>query len=504
MSRLRIITEFLTGSVDKGVQKVRTKIREMTNDVSKSLAGAFAIGSIISGIKGLLDQAERLADIGAKFKVLPKEIQTLENVASVTGASVTGLNGVLNASYRRAQEAANGNKTYRESFERLGVSVENIKNMNAVEIFYAMADGVKNSEDRMQSFADVFNVAGEQGREFFAMLEMGSAEIQRVGESMGTMSNRTAQSLAKINTDFRSTWTFVKSVGANTLAFLLSVGQTVFSTIAGFAYSLWDTYRGVTNAGVILINTVWDLAKALLRVGNIVKNALKLDFGGAAEEWRQMGKDLGNALNDGISESVQNIKGTVESVKNNFLGAAENIHDIWTEEPKAPKNDPIPFLLGDEDSNTGNSEKDQLAKMRLAVAEKEWELKLKAMKAEERLAELQKARAVFARLANDETEEGLRMKERLLDIEDRIRREREQLDQGPKQNNGDDPATPKLHKNQGQTDLLARIGAGVRVQSTGPENQMVSLAKRQLAAQEQIAKNTAKGGTGISDPVMKA
>jgi|GEM_PF-5934926 len=152
MSRLRIVTEFLTGSVAKGAQKVRTMIRNMASDVSGSIGRMVAVGSVVAGIKGLLNEAERISDVAKKFGVLPSEIQKLENVARISGASVEGLNGVLNASYRRAQEAANGNKTYRDSFERLGVSMDEIKNMSPVEIFNAMADGVKNSDDRMQAF----------------------------------------------------------------------------------------------------------------------------------------------------------------------------------------------------------------------------------------------------------------------------------------------------------------------------------------------------------------
>lgn len=483
-------------------------IRNMASDVGKTLVGAFAVGSVVQGIRGLANEAERLTDKAAKFGVLPSEIEKLENVARVSGASVAGLNQVLNSAWRRAQEATDGNERYARSFERLGISVDDLKGQNPVEIFMSMADGVKNSTDRMEAFAAVFDVAGEQGREFFQMLERGSEDIERTGEEMGAMGDRTVRAFSTISVSFRKTWSVLKNVSANILAGLLSVGQTVFSVVAGIVFSIADLFRGNIEVFKAMIGMIADIGKAFLRLGNVIKKALKFDFSGAAREFKAAGSDLGNAVKEGYEEATDGIGNMTTRIKANVGGAIENIKDLWSSQTKPPADAQpnLPKLTPEFDAGQSETDRDRerMAKLRLTIAEREWEVRLKQMSAEERLAELERVRAGIARLANDETEEGLRMKMRLLDIEERIREEKEQAARDKEKPEPDKPESdsPELLVAKATGDFLQRVGGGGRT-FTGPEGQAVDVAKKQLAVQERIARAVEKP-TETPDLSMRA
>jgi len=129
------------------------------------------------------------------------------------------------------------------------------------------------------------------------------------------------------------------------------------------------------------------------------------------------------------------------------------------------------------------------------VADKERDAKLRVMSAEERLIALEKERAEAAALANEETEAGLEAKLKMLELDERIAREKEALD---KQESVIADSGPNV-----KGDFLARIGGGGRT-FVGPEKAAQSTRERMLSEQKRTNQILENLDLAEPDPTMRA
>lgn len=478
MSMLRITTQLLTGGLDKGLQKARSSVREFSKSVSGQFAGVIAFGSIVAGIRSIMNEAERVSDVAAKFGVLPSEIKKLENVASVTGGSMSALNGALNAMWRRAQEAADGNEGYRRSFENLGISVDQLRGKNATEIFNMISDGVQNTTDKSVAFAAAFAVGGEQARELFTMLGMGSEEIDRLGASMGAMSDDTTQRLAKINTDFRTFGNHLKVYGGETIALLVKSWQTLVAYVVGMAPTVMTAVKEMTKPWQAWGQMIGGAISGLGGLSSALIKVFKLDFKGAFEDGKMAGKHLVDGIKTGV-ETAGSI--SIDKIKTQFEEdtdvLASVLGDMWGEHEEREKNRQPPSFP--EIGATGSSEQDSLASHRGRVAEREWEIALKRMSAEEQLAEMLRKQAEYREAANEDTKEGLDARLKELALEERIMRLKDQVEKDSEK------GTPADNSTSLSSDFLARVGGGMSGINT-PEKAQLDVAKDQLKVQEKM------------------
>lgn len=476
MSVLRIVTELLTSNFDKGLQRMRTGVNDFRKDINSQFGRMLTFGAVAAGVRNILNEAERASDVAAKFGVLPSEIQKLENVASVTGGSMSALNGTMNAMWRRAQEAADGNETYRKSFDRLGISVDELRGKNAVEIFNMISNGVKDTTDKSVAFAAAFNVGGEQARELFTMLGMGADEIDRLGESMGYMSDRTTQQLAKVNTDFRAGMKFIKSIGGEVLGFLVNLYQSFMATIASMIPTIVTVAKEISKPWQAFGEMIGGAISALNGLSSALANLFKGRFRDAYDDAKMAGKHLVDGLRDGVETAASiDLSKIKDQFKEDTDTLAKVLADQWKDIEDADVRKPPTFpAIGQDGSG------DDLSRERERVAQLEFEQRLRQLDIEQQIAELKKLQAEYQSQANSETREGLRAREQELRLGQRIEGLEERLEREK-----DRPKKPAITESGLSSDFLARVGGGMKG-LLSPERATLDVAKDQLGVQKEM------------------
>ena len=90
------------------------------------------------------------------------ELQALEFAANEAGVEIGILERALRNVQNRTQEAINGNKRYREAFERLGINVENFKKLAVEKKLEKIAIAQQNATDKVSAYNDVAIILGER------------------------------------------------------------------------------------------------------------------------------------------------------------------------------------------------------------------------------------------------------------------------------------------------------------------------------------------------------
>ncbi|HND54518.1 MAG TPA: hypothetical protein PLV92_19035, partial [Pirellulaceae bacterium] len=140
------------------------------------IAGA-AIGAY-EGIKAFaekaIDAGDKLADLSKQTGVAASTISQYQAFLENSGSSAEGFATAVGKMNVKLGEARSGNKEAIASFEQLGFSMDEIKNLSPEQALLKIADAVKNTSDPTRVAAGLNNVFGKSWRELVPALSEGS------------------------------------------------------------------------------------------------------------------------------------------------------------------------------------------------------------------------------------------------------------------------------------------------------------------------------------------
>jgi hypothetical protein len=231
-----IIVGVNTSAVATGVQTIRAQINTLKADAARSFTSMFAFGSIVAGITSVVRKFDELDEIARRFDLSAESLQRLGNAAKNNGASLEGVARFMNAMTIRAAEAINGNADLQASFARLGISVADLRSLSPEALFLKIADSVRAASDQGTAYADVVKVAGRSAGELINTLRLGSAEITRLGDSMGVLDEKSVTFLSNAADEVTSFFNQMSTLVAKILVIVKDALATLTLVTATHIY----------------------------------------------------------------------------------------------------------------------------------------------------------------------------------------------------------------------------------------------------------------------------
>ena len=111
------------------MDKFSANIGHGLKDLGKMFAGAFAFEKIIGGFERSISEGAKFADLSTRFGISASSIQKLGNAASLSGASVEDVASAMNKLAKNAGSAIGGNQKLQQSFQEIGLSVDDLIKM---------------------------------------------------------------------------------------------------------------------------------------------------------------------------------------------------------------------------------------------------------------------------------------------------------------------------------------------------------------------------------------
>ena len=272
----------------RGLQKMKGEVKSFAMSAGALMAGAFAGGKIISVMSQMVKSAKEINKQAQLFSTSSQVIQKFGKAAEASGFTLDNLADAMHDMTEKAQDAAQGNKTYAESFAMMGLDANDFMNLNFEEKVRAFGDGLKYASKSGLEFLAANDLAGGAAQELIGTFKDGGDEFFRLAHAQQAATDAQLNSALKVG----RAWHDIKQLGMKVLVGFLEV---LNDAGAGFAIQMT---RVVESVRLVLTEI-----KLLSR---LMESAMKGDWSGVTSSLRQM-KEEGKKTFDTIKKGIDGI-----------------------------------------------------------------------------------------------------------------------------------------------------------------------------------------------------
>ncbi len=197
-------------------------------------AAAYAIGRVAGAA---MKAADDIMNWSARMGVSAKVVQELKIEADEAGIAFKGLMTGFGTLARTSQEASAGNQKYADSFKAMGLEMSELEGMSQEEMFYALADAVQASGNRVETLGHLFTIMGGQAEKLLPILDsLGKRNEEVLGED-------TIKHLDRMNDGWEKTKRGVKNFTAEMTSAIGLFSEEIFAGGKG------NIFKNIANLG---------------------------------------------------------------------------------------------------------------------------------------------------------------------------------------------------------------------------------------------------------------
>ena len=251
--------------MDRGLQSAGASVDKFAKQAGTALVGAFAMNKIIGGFSTAIEKGDQLQDLANRFGVSAVSIQEIGNAASLSGGSVEDVAGAMNKLSKNAGEAIAGNETMAASFERIGLSVEDLKTMSPEALFMALSKTLASGTiPQAEQLKLVMDLAGKSVGTLMETMLMGPEAISATGQAMGVMSAETIASLSEASDQikiFQNTLNMGFAAMVGPIMSLLKPFADLTAAVALFGVGLKEAFSGNVKEANAIFDQIKNVPK---------------------------------------------------------------------------------------------------------------------------------------------------------------------------------------------------------------------------------------------------
>ena len=370
-----------TRATRKEVDKL-SKSQQHQNSIAKratksAIAGARAVAGIAAAAgaavavigrfaKGIADQGDRIQKLSIQLGTSTEFLSGMAHAAELSGSSMEGFATSMKKMEKSIGDLDAGLSTQIRSFQRLGLTYDDIKRLSPEDQFLKIAGALGDMENptlRMATAMDIFGRAGGDMIPLFAAGEEGIAAMRAEAERLGlVMSSEFADASAQFNDDLtRSAGLMTglkRSIGEGLLPELTALMQHFLDGAeAGDSWTkvgqvMGNTVRVLVAGFTILKEVVVLVAKTIWTAAGVIVDALQAitapftefvssaaaalaalsrgDFAAAASAFTGLGDRIKASFLKNVEQIEAGLATFGTSAKEQIAGAVADVNDILT------------------------------------------------------------------------------------------------------------------------------------------------------------------------------
>jgi len=211
-----------------------TGLRGLEKDVTsfgKSILGVVGIGGglagIVAGIDNILAKAGQLQDLSDAFNVSAESIQRLANVGLTANLSIEEIGSKLGKLGKAAQDAAGGNTDLAKTFEKIGVTGQQLVSLSPEQLFNKLREAVSSGKLANEEYEITSKLLAKDFQRFLPILRMATEEFERLGGATSVLSDTTVSNLDAMNVKLRQFQNTASTVVASVAGGFLDLGTDI-------------------------------------------------------------------------------------------------------------------------------------------------------------------------------------------------------------------------------------------------------------------------------------
>lgn len=198
------------------------KIAGAFTAAGSAIAGAFAVSTFASGIKGAADLGGALSDLSARTGIAAGRLALLGRAFEDNGVSADKIGGVINKLQKTIFEFGTGTEKTAKVFAELGITFEEISRLSPDQQFAMVQKAIAGIEDPAKRAALAMQLFGKAGGELLTLFGDAGA-LNAAGTTLGTA----AEILDRRAATFDSISDILARAGAKLQSFFIGVLDVV-------------------------------------------------------------------------------------------------------------------------------------------------------------------------------------------------------------------------------------------------------------------------------------
>lgn len=192
-------------NAESATQKFQRKLDGWSVAVGAAMTAAFvgAAKALNSFFGSMIDKGDALDKMSQRIGISVEGIGKLSQMAQLCGSSMETFEGAIKKMQVGLEKAAQGSAEQQQAFQRLGLSITDLKAMSPEDQFLAVSKAMGGLTDQSERTAMAVQLFGKSGTELMPFFNQGeegiSAMESKIEELGGVMSNEGAKAMAELN-----------------------------------------------------------------------------------------------------------------------------------------------------------------------------------------------------------------------------------------------------------------------------------------------------------------
>jgi hypothetical protein len=269
-------------STSKSLGKFHAAFKNAAGKIAKAgVAALAAVGVVMVAIvKKTAEKIDKLSKEARKLDITTEMLAGIGHAAKLSGLDQDKLGKALVKMTKAVSEANEGLSTQKKAFEGLGISIKDLRKMDAGEQFLAIADGLQqvgNHSDKVRIAMDIF---GRTGGDMLITMEQGAEGIRKAIEEAKRLGITFSEEQGAMVEEANDSMTKLASIGEGAFN-QLTIGVAPF-------ISLWSDAmteaalegESMTDRVSAGIEKIVKIIGVLGNAVNLVKGTIQFAFGG--------------------------------------------------------------------------------------------------------------------------------------------------------------------------------------------------------------------------------
>ena len=237
------------GDAEKETNGLKDKWSEATTKISTGLksigAGAGILTALGAGAfkaaDGVSKNLDNIDKMSQKLGLTTDAYQEWDYVMKISGTSIDNMAMGLKTLTNKFDDAVNGSDSARQTFERLGLSMEDIQGLSREDLFAEVIYAFQDMEDTAERAALANDLLGRSGQELAPLFNTSAEEtknlIQQVHDLGGVMSEDAVKQGAEFQDSLTSLKTAFSGAASTLMEKLIPTITTLMDKISNFVAS---------------------------------------------------------------------------------------------------------------------------------------------------------------------------------------------------------------------------------------------------------------------------
>jgi len=170
---------------DAGMTKATNQVMSFGAGLAAQLAGAFSVAAMAQYLNGLTDTVTRIKDLSEQYGVTAGEVQKADFALKQSGLRFEDLSSALTALGRHRRDAAEGNEELLKTFDRFGITLENLNDpaLRTFDILQKIAAAQKEGNLTAQEQVALMDLLGPRAAKLVNILsDLGTTKIDVISD----------------------------------------------------------------------------------------------------------------------------------------------------------------------------------------------------------------------------------------------------------------------------------------------------------------------------------